>query len=429
MRLVQSLLLLAPLLFLSACAPPFGEVRLPAQGSPRQLMVFMDGTNNDPSSQTNVYRMKVELENQHPAAGSFYIEGVGAGRKVLGGGSGWGIGYRTVHAYRYLAANYHAGDRVQLFGFSRGAYSARMLAAMLYYAGLPDLREQSKLCQPLEGGGHIAEEACLLELSMQIYAAYKGDMSPQARRQAVNRVLADLGAPPATPVTVDFLGIWDTVEALGLVDTMEAAMRRLDAELALADPEAHERNRRYGDQLCNVRRVRHAMSLDDNRAHVFTPRLLTLEHALNNCLTSEDRERFGSELRQLKEVWFNGDHSDVGGGWDDCTLPHCRSELTYQWAQRTVRTRLPGQRAETIGHPRSRTRQQSLCAKAAPGGEMGSRCTAAERQALGPLLGDRTSRTRARPFAPSVHVGRQTRPTLLPACRHRFPGAPALSWQ
>lgn len=98
------------------------------------------------------------------------------------------------------------------------------------------------------------------------------------------------------PVNVRFMGLWDTVEALGWPDH---------------DYSPGEANTRYADQLCNVQNVAHALSLDDNRARIFTPMLLSQRHIIEH--TCDKPQGFSTVLN---EVWFSGAHSDVGGGND-----------------------------------------------------------------------------------------------------------------
>jgi uncharacterized protein (DUF2235 family) len=94
-------------------------------------------------------------------------------------------------------------------------------------------------------------------------------------------------------VPVMFLGLWDTVEAMG-------------NPLAGSNPyDLPSKN--YGDQLCNVTRAAHALSADDNRNRSYRPVLLTGAHLLADCPDA------GGIDAGVSEVWFTGDHSDIGG--------------------------------------------------------------------------------------------------------------------
>ena len=145
---------------------------------------------------------------------------------------------------------------------------------------------------------------------MRVYKAYKGKKSPEERIEDVRREVDELGVRFSRPATVATLGLWDTVESLGLVDTLEA----LEVVFGVQVPrDTGERNRRYGDQLCNVNRTLHALSIDDNRADVFTPKLMTLPHLFHNC-EPNDPARDSEDISSVDEVWFSGAHADVGEG-------------------------------------------------------------------------------------------------------------------
>lgn len=310
----------------------------PAQPPGRHLVVSFDGTASGPHERSNVYKLhELVVAEDRPEVSSFYVEGVGVGFKPIGSATGWGIEYRLALAYAFLLDQHRPGDRIHLFGFSRGAFAARMLAAVLYFAGLP--AEPASVCPPeeLADGPDGARErrGCLLELSERVYNAYKGKKEPEERIAAIRRSLDELGLRFSRPAKVATLGLWDTVEALGLVDTWEA----LEVSLGVDVPrDTGERNRRYGDQLCNVDRALHALSIDDNRADVFTPKLLTLPHLFHNCERS-DPARDSDDFSRVEEVWFAGSHADVGGGYVDCEYrPGCMSNLSLSWMiQRLVR--------------------------------------------------------------------------------------------
>lgn len=306
-------------------------------GAPgRNLVVLLDGTDSGPRERSNVYKLhELVVAEDRPDVLSFYVEGVGVGFKPIGSATAWGIDYRLRLAYAFLLEHHRPGDRVHLFGFSRGAFGARILAALLYFAGLPE--DPAAVCPATEGDARARSERreCLLDLSERVYLAYKGKNRPEQRIEKVRRELDELGLRFSRPVKVATLGLWDTVEALGLVDTWEA----LEVKLGVRVPrDPGERNRRYGDQLCNVDRALHALSLDDNRADVYTPKLLTLPHLFRNCEPA-DPARDSEDFSRVDEVWFAGAHADVGGGYVECEQgPRCISNTSLSWmVQRLVR--------------------------------------------------------------------------------------------
>ena len=285
----------------------FSEPHIAAPSSPvpagelRRIAIFLDGTYNDENSGTNVRKLFDRTSNSNQAH-SFYIEGVGAKGKPLGMALAWGNGYRVRKAYEYLLMTYRPGDEIYIFGFSRGAYSARILASLLQHAGLPR--------QPLS----VSEKQLAKDLADEIYDAFKCSGwkfdNDCARLQRSDRVAAIQEAQQRVSVTlqprvpVHFLGLWDTVEALGWPDYEE------DVDVP---------NSRYADQLCNVRVARHAVALDDNRARIFTPILMTRKHLIDQC-DGEDAPAAGWKAainEKVKEVWFAGAHADVGGGYEE----------------------------------------------------------------------------------------------------------------
>lgn len=258
-----------PLIDASTATPPEG---------PKKLVVFYDGTNNAEDSYTNVARLYnlVTLQN-NPTINTLYVEGVGTGGRIFGLTSGWGIGLDVRLAYRWLGENFDAarGDSLFVFGFSRGAYAARILAALVHIAGIPDLSEVSSRSR-----GPFVK---------RIYNAYKTTKTIEGRQRDVAAVLG--AAPVSVPLV--FLGLWDTVEALGAPDYTEE-------DFGTPNPW-------YADQLCNIRKAAHAMSIDDDRARIFTPILLTRHHLIAQCNPPVDIDSV------VEEVWFSGAHADVGG--------------------------------------------------------------------------------------------------------------------
>lgn len=258
----------------------------------RKIAVFFDGTANDETSNTNIKRLHslVSLQSRDDIA-TIYIEGVGANNKVVGMATGWGIGRRVEFAYEFVIDQYRPGDEVYIFGFSRGAYSARILASLLYHAGAP-----------------IANSGGSRDLAGAVYDAFKGDMANRTAR--LKTLYEARGLPMPVPIRVKAMGLWDTVEALGWPDYKQ------DIDVP---------NDRYGDQLCNVDAAFHALSLDDDRARIFTPILLTRLHLLDDCreltsVLSTDAAKAQYLDKIVDEVWFSGAHADVGGGYADSQL-------------------------------------------------------------------------------------------------------------
>lgn len=262
-------------------------------GVPKKVAVFLDGTANDLSSRTNISRL-FELATNHDVNDviAYYSEGVGTGGRVIGAGAGWGIGKDVRDAYIFIAQNYRGKqDKLFIFGFSRGSYTARILAGLIYVAGVVKLDTLPN---------HQREQ-----FVTELYDAYKGIKDYPERMAAVQSVIDRWGVPTTREAKIEIMGLWDTIEALGLPNYEE---------------NVDEVNKRYVDQICNVAKAYHAVSLDDNRARIYTPILMTRRHLNKFCPEQSIDEK-------VEEVWFAGAHADVGGGYKEGNL----SGVSLNW--------------------------------------------------------------------------------------------------
>lgn len=301
----------------------------------RKIAIFFDGTSNDDRSATNVwnfYRSVVATDR----VTAFYIEGVGANGKAIGMATAWGIGLRVREAYSFLLQQYRAGDEIYLFGFSRGAYAARILASMLYHAGLPvDAISSSSRISPDELSSLIFDA-----FKCSTWATYSRCASVTSVQRAANisRALQNEPWLRMMPVSVRFMGLWDTVEALGWPD--------LEENVDVPNP-------RYGDQLCNVKKAAHAIALDDNRSRIFTPILLTRKHLVADCGLDPSIVIVGDSWKDIlnervEEVYFAGAHADVGGGYTDEPQGLSLVSLDWMWDQ-AMKEGLPIERIAVEG--------------------------------------------------------------------------------
>ncbi len=264
------------------------------QEGQRNVAVFFDGTANNPSSETNLFKLKSMVAMQ-PMAGEcphnyvLYVKGIGSQgnwfKKAIEGMTGSGIGEDVRQAYQYISTYYRGDqDNIYIFGFSRGAAAARILASFLDTVGKSD--------------------KMLSEYSIKkLYNIYKGDQPIASRKKAA---LDFIGPDHKIETGVAFMGLFDTVAALGFTHFGENK-----AQL----------NSHYSDTLCGVKRAAHAVSIDDNRSSDFTPALLN-KNQLNSCI-----KRKPKFLGFVDQVWFSGAHSDIGGGYLDTDL----SGMTLNW--------------------------------------------------------------------------------------------------
>ncbi|MDD5330280.1 MAG: DUF2235 domain-containing protein [Sulfuricella sp.] len=251
----------------------------------RNLVVCCDGTWNAPEDMksgvpvpTNVVRLYNALADAdaqgNPQIG-YYHPGVGTEggplKRLWEGGVGAGLDRNIMSAYRWLAAHYRTGDRLFLFGFSRGAFTVRSLGGMMSVCGLLDL-------SGLDDG----------ETWRRVEAAYREGYRRRKGNWAGDWAFHGGNGTGGT-VPIHFLGVWDTVGALGIPDDL-GVLDLLDFP---------SRYRFHHTELGkNVLNARHAVALDEKRAS-FTPTLWTAQEGCSS----------------VKQTWFPGVHCDVGGGY------------------------------------------------------------------------------------------------------------------
>lgn len=275
------------------------------QNEPKQINVFFDGTSNNWQARTNVRRsFEQQAVAEDPHSPCIYVEGVGV-RTLTGKAFGWGIKDRVIDAYAFLARYWNAGakDKIHIFGFSRGAFEARMLAGMMAHCGLPDASHLFTQDVPQ----NKLREKQLKALSTAVYdycALHLTDPAPKDGKSIPLKVWNDtlkanqarLHAEPFCQgwvfhdPTIQLLGIWDTVPGLPFTKL------RNDGEVIPGRPQRYK-VRPYP----NIRLTVHALSLDEKRSQ-FHP-LIVGPPIDPSC--------------KVYEVWFPGAHSDIGGGYED----------------------------------------------------------------------------------------------------------------
>lgn len=264
----------------------------------RNLVVCCDGTWNTPDQKeggvpvpTNVVRLYNAVSESDSAGNpqlKYYHAGVGTEgnwwERLAGGSVGGGLSKNIQSAYKWLGSNYQPGDRVFLFGFSRGAYTARSLGGLITTCGLLNLAE-------------IADE----EIWTRVEAAYIRGYRKGQDRSKWGGDWPFHADTEGKPVPIFFIGVWDTVGSLGVPDDL-AILNLLDdpGKYAFHDTELSDK----------VLHARHAVALDEMRAS-FVPTLWTDIEARPT----------------VKQIWFPGVHCDVGGGYLETGL----SNGTLAW--------------------------------------------------------------------------------------------------
>jgi hypothetical protein len=238
--------------------------------TPRTIVLCFDGTSNEfDDTNTNVVKLFSCLKKNSPNDQAVYYQtGIGTytpegaynavttlGKKVTETADqavAWYLRDHVIGGYRYLMQTYREGDRVLLFGFSRGAYTARALAGMIHAVGL----------LPLNNEEHI----------QFAYGLYQNAQAGDTKCARFKRTFS-------SEVYIDFVGVWDTVASVGAVVSKTLP---------------------FTTSNDSILTFRHAISLDETRAK-FQPL----------SWVDPPDQRF---VVDVEEVCFLGDHSDVGGG-------------------------------------------------------------------------------------------------------------------
>ena len=246
----------------------------------KRIIFCSDGTWETPDKRTNVYKLFNSLitdATQIP----FYASGVGTNvgpvGDVVGGAFGVGLQVKIKEGYASIAHVYEAGDKIYLFGFSRGAYTARSLAGMIAATGLPTKNFSNDMVN-------------------KAFLAYRASL-PDARQQ----LLKDLeNCDMDTSPDIEMVGVWDTVGSLGI-----------PAVVGGTDPVADG----FLDLTLNprIKHGYHALAINERRAQ------------FQATLWNEG----AGEGQTLEQVWFTGCHGDVGGGEGDEST--ALSDVTLAW--------------------------------------------------------------------------------------------------
>lgn len=306
----------------------------------KRIAIFCDGTWNrhDAPHPTNVVRLAQAVKHTADDGRKqevFYFLGVGTGRgsnaaaraldRWAGGAMGWGLIENIEDAYRSLVFSYEPGDEIYIFGFSRGAYTARSLAGLLRSCGIP----------PRENVHRIGE-AIARYRSRQVDTKpddpasfqFRADFAPCTATSEKEWNWRQRSKPGlCVKLEVSYLGVWDTVGALGVPGYWKAA------PIFNKSYEFHD-----ADLSRLVKAARHAVATDERRK-TFPPAMWSDKlEAMNKTalglaedlpLDPESRERW-----PYRQEWFPGDHGSVGGGGDRAGL----SSYTFDWIAEGAQT-------------------------------------------------------------------------------------------
>lgn len=258
----------------------------------KRIIVCCDGTWNTPDKtekgtplHTNVVKIAMAAKavaNDGVAQALYYDPGVGTSgnwlKRAFDGATGSGLSKNVLEAYKYLIANHENGDELFLFGFSRGAYTARSLAGLIRSCGILRMDAMN-----------------MTDHAFELYQSRRSSTHPREKEATLFR--RTYAVSDITPVK--FIGVWDTVGSLGNPLLLNGFFSR--------------RNRFHDTDLSStVEFAYQALAIDETRRHFKTAMWHGQAHARGQT---------------LEQVWFVGVHSNIGGGYASTAL----SDIALEW--------------------------------------------------------------------------------------------------
>ena len=272
----------------------------------KNIVICADGTGNTTvkGRGTNVFKLYevVDQASHRWTPGvtpqvALYHDGVGTETlkwyRVLTGATGLGLSRNVKQLYGELARVYAPGDKIFLFGFSRGAFTVRTLAGLIHACGILDLSKY-RTNAAFKAGIEEAYREYRQQYNSWLTAIFHRTKKLDAARLAELRSRFSVTIPEFQPGAqgklIEFMGVWDTVDAVGL-------------PIAAAE---------------FVNRVIYAFKFPDRTLN------MSVAHACHALALDEERESFAPVLwdearttnpERVEQVWFAGVHSNVGGGY------------------------------------------------------------------------------------------------------------------
>ena len=318
----------------------------------KKISIYLDGTFNTPDSQTNVYKLfsitegyisgpdlhdmhysiwrnayeyvkdklfEAEIDHQaldreHEVLNSqshlrYYDPGVGTRflNRFRGGFFGRGVSKNIAQAYSFLAQCWQAGDEVYIFGYSRGAYTARSLVGLLNIAGLLDYKQ---IRNPEDLSQVMTYLHDYIEYLDKENRTAETSQSDEAIKPEMPQVLKNLSASRKN-IPIKFIGVWDTVGSIGQPVSFKSLFKELakDVYETLGNTEV----------CSNVEYAYHAMAIDEHR----------VDFNVTPWTFSKESTDLPASLKEIEQLWFVGAHGNVGGGIKGSTL----SDIPCQWMQ------------------------------------------------------------------------------------------------
>lgn len=272
----------------------------------KRLVFCFDGTWNrlEAPHPTNVVTtaQSVDPLDGHRAQLIYYDDGVGTGfgQKLLGGAMGLGMVTNLAQAYRFLIFNYSPGDEIYVFGFSRGAFTARSFIGLLRTCGVLRRADAARVSEAITLYRSRSPDT---DPDSDMMREWRLGHAPQVivhPDEAAWRATRSHDGKEAAPLLqVAYLGVWDTVGSLGIPLRFRWWFDPANRRFAFHDTRI----------TSFVASARHALAIDERRRD-FQPTLWTNADKLNEAagVASDD------ELAPYQQKWFPGTHGSVGGG-------------------------------------------------------------------------------------------------------------------
>ena len=274
------------------------------------IILCSDGTGNTTIKDrgTNVFKLFEAINTHHSTPQiAIYDDGVGSGTskvsQILGGAFGYGLSRNVRELYTSLVRNYNSGDKIYLFGFSRGAFTVRSLAGMISYMGVLDRNHCKTDAELNDYVKHAYREyrrsqRAWLERALGLFFVtpaiiFQRNIKKKKHllKQPEFKKLFSTKLPTPEHKLIRFIGVWDTVSAVGFpVPLASWFVNTFIYRFSFSDNDLNQ----------DVEHASQALSIDDQRK--------TFKPEVWNEKSDDDKNR-------IDQVWFAGVHANVGGGY------------------------------------------------------------------------------------------------------------------
>lgn len=273
----------------------------------KRLIYCLDGTANryDDAYPTNVVIMDKSIsENDNGIKQiKYYHKGVGTnrGEKIIGGAGAFGLFQNIMESYEHLCRHYEIGDEIYIFGFSRGAFTARSFAGLIGFCGLLSPEKLSELDKvEVYYKDRVTQTKDEVEEFNQWRMKNCVSLCANEEDYIYRKEKLENEKDVPNILKIKYIGVWDTVKTIGIFKKYEW----------------------HDDKLfSHVEYARHAIALDERREKFNITKWNNIEEL--NRLASKN----GREGRPYQQLWFPGTHGSVGGGG----LHRGLSDEAFQW--------------------------------------------------------------------------------------------------